>query len=76
MPLRWPSHQTAATSHSSLTNRDARARIWVRALDSLTAQRLDRTEGADMPFWSPDSQHIGYFADGKLMRISVAGALR
>ena len=26
-----------------------------------------------MPFWSPDSQHIGYFADGKLMRVSVAG---
>ena len=47
--------------------------LWVRALDSLTAQRLDRTEGADMPFWSPDSQHIGYFADSKLMRISVAG---
>ena len=47
--------------------------IWVRALDSLTAQRLDRTEGADMPFWSPDSQHIGFFADGKLMRVSIAG---
>jgi Tol biopolymer transport system component len=47
--------------------------IWVRALDSLAVQRLDRTEGADMPFWSPDSQHIGYFADGKLMRVSLAG---
>jgi serine/threonine protein kinase/Tol biopolymer transport system component len=47
--------------------------IWVRALDSLIAQRLDRTEGATYPFWSPDSQHIAYFAGGKLMRISVAG---
>ena len=47
--------------------------IWVRALDSLSAQRLDRTEGAKFPFWSPDSQHIAYFADGKLMRISMAG---
>ena len=47
--------------------------LWVRALDSLSAQRLDGTEGADMPFWSPDSQHIGYFADAKLMRIAVAG---
>ena len=47
--------------------------IWVRALDSLSAQRLDRTDGAMFPFWSPDSQHIAYFADGKLMRISVAG---
>jgi len=47
--------------------------IWVRALDSLSAQRLDRTEGAMFPFWSPDSQHIAYFVDGKLMRIPVAG---
>jgi Tol biopolymer transport system component/tRNA A-37 threonylcarbamoyl transferase component Bud32 len=47
--------------------------IWVRALDSLSAQRLDRTEGASFPFWSPDSQHIAYFANGKLMRISMAG---
>ena len=47
--------------------------IWVRALDSLAAQRLDRTEGAEFPFWSPDSQHIAYFANGKLLRLSVAG---
>ena len=57
-----------------VADEERRARtLWVRALDSLSAQRLDRTEGADMPFWSPDSQHIGYFADGRLMRISVAG---
>jgi eukaryotic-like serine/threonine-protein kinase len=47
--------------------------LWVRALDSLVAQRLDRTDGASFPFWSPDSQHIGYFANGKLMRIAVTG---
>ncbi len=47
--------------------------IWVRALDSLFAQRLDRTEGATYPFWSPDSQHIAYFVENKLMRIPVAG---
>jgi len=47
--------------------------IWVRALDSLTAQRLDRTEGAAFPFWSPDSKDIAYFSGGKLMRVSIAG---
>jgi Tol biopolymer transport system component/tRNA A-37 threonylcarbamoyl transferase component Bud32 len=47
--------------------------IWIRALDSLVAQRLDRTDGADMPFWSPDSRHIAYFANGSLMRVSIAG---
>jgi eukaryotic-like serine/threonine-protein kinase len=47
--------------------------LWVRAINSLTAQRLDRTEDAAYPFWSPDSQHIAYFAKGKLMRVALAG---
>jgi Tol biopolymer transport system component len=47
--------------------------LWVRAVNSLTAQRLDRTEDVIYPFWSPDSQHIAYFAKGKLMRVALAG---
>ena len=47
--------------------------LWVRALASLEAQRLDRTEGGYFPFWSPDSQHLGYFADGRLVRIALSG---
>jgi len=47
--------------------------LWVRALGSLSAQQLDRTEGARFPFWSPDSQTIAFFADGKLKRIPVSG---
>jgi hypothetical protein len=49
------------------------ASLWVRALASLDAERLERTEGAYFPFWSPDSQHVGYFADGRLMRIALSG---
>jgi Tol biopolymer transport system component len=47
--------------------------LWVRAINSLTAQRLDRTEDVVYPFWSPDSQHIAYFAKSKLMRVALAG---
>ena len=47
--------------------------LWVRALGSLSAQKLDKTEGAGFPFWSPDSQHIAFFADNKLKRIPVSG---
>ncbi len=47
--------------------------IWVRPLDSLTAQRLAGTEDAFWPFWSPDSRFIGFFAKGKLKIIAVAG---
>ena len=47
--------------------------LWVRALASETALRLESTDGAYMPFFSPDSQNIGFFADGKLKRIPVSG---
>jgi Tol biopolymer transport system component len=47
--------------------------LWVRSLDSLTAQPLAGTEGASSPFWSPDSRYLGFFADGKLKKVEVAG---
>jgi len=47
--------------------------LWLRPLDSATYRRLEETEGASLAFWSPDSQHIGFFAEGKLKRIRVAG---
>jgi serine/threonine-protein kinase len=31
------------------------------------------TEGADQPFFSPDGQWIGFFAEGKLKKVSVTG---
>ncbi|MFN2386837.1 MAG: protein kinase, partial [Thermoanaerobaculia bacterium] len=52
---------------------EGRRRIWIRALDSLTAEPLAGTEGASHPFWSPDSRFIGFFADGKLKRLEVTG---
>jgi Tol biopolymer transport system component len=45
----------------------------LRPLDQITAQPLAGTEGASLPFWSPDSRSIGFFADAKLKRIDVAG---
>jgi Tol biopolymer transport system component len=47
--------------------------VWLRRLDSLSAQRLDQTDGATYPFWSPDGQSIGFFADNALKRIAASG---
>ncbi len=47
--------------------------LWVRPIDSVAAVPLEGTEGAIYPFWSPDGRSIGFFADGKLKRIDVAG---
>jgi eukaryotic-like serine/threonine-protein kinase len=47
--------------------------LWVRPLRDVTARPLAGTSGATDPFWSPDSQAIGFFADGKLKRIDLKG---
>ena len=49
------------------------SQLWVRRLGSLEARPLPGTTGARCPFWSPDSRHLGFFADGKLKRIDLAG---
>ncbi len=48
-------------------------RVWVRSLDSVEARPLAGTDGAQHPFWSPDSRFLGFFAAGQLMKIEVAG---
>ena len=52
---------------------DAKTQLWLRPLDSLTAQPLEGTEHASFPFWSPDNRSVAFFADGKLKRIDIAG---
>jgi predicted Ser/Thr protein kinase len=49
------------------------SKLWVKPLDSVNARALAGTEGADFPFWSPDSRSLGFFAGGKLKRIESAG---
>ena len=48
-------------------------RLWVQSLDSLTPQAL--ADGAESPFWSPDSQWVGFFApgEGQLKKVAVSG---
>jgi eukaryotic-like serine/threonine-protein kinase len=48
-------------------------RLWIRPLDQLEPRELLGTEGASMPFWSPDSRSIGFFAAGKLKTIGIDG---
>ena len=52
---------------------DGKTQLWLRSLDSSTAQPLAGAENAQFPFWSPDSRSIGFFAEGKLKRMDIAG---
>jgi eukaryotic-like serine/threonine-protein kinase len=58
----------------AFTARDEKGKVmlYVRQLTSLTAQALTGTEEAMYPFWSPDSREIGFFAPGKLKKISAS----
>ena len=47
--------------------------LYFERLGSPSATRLEGTEGASYPFWSPDDVSIGFFADGKLQKIAIAG---
>lgn len=58
----------------TLADADGKWRFWIRRLSSDTAQPMVETDRAITPFWSPDSQYIGFFAsDGKLRKIAAAG---
>jgi Tol biopolymer transport system component/predicted Ser/Thr protein kinase len=47
--------------------------LYLRALDNLEARPIPGTEAAINPFFSPDGQWVGFFAGGKLKKVSVSG---
>jgi Tol biopolymer transport system component/tRNA A-37 threonylcarbamoyl transferase component Bud32 len=47
--------------------------LYLRAMDSLDAKLIPGAEGATEPFFSPDGQWLGFFAGGKLKKVSVSG---
>jgi eukaryotic-like serine/threonine-protein kinase len=55
-----------------LIDNSGKQQIWLRSLDSLTAQALAGTEGATYPFWSPDSRFLGFFDDGLLKKMDIS----
>ena len=46
--------------------------LYTHAFDVATsAESLANTDGASLPFWSPNSESIGFFAQGKLKRVDL-----
>ena len=50
-----------------------RSILYLRQLDRIESRPIAGTEGALSPFFSPDGQWIGFQADGRLKKISIAG---
>jgi eukaryotic-like serine/threonine-protein kinase len=47
--------------------------LYLRGMDSLESKPMPGTEGGVNPFFSPDGQWLGFFAGGKLKKVSVSG---
>jgi len=56
-----------------LANRSGMEQIYLRKMDSLEGKPIPGTDRGSGPFFSPDGQWLGFFADGKLKKISVNG---
>jgi serine/threonine protein kinase len=54
-----------------LSTGGGRTSIWLRSLDGSVAREVPGTDGAVYPFWSPDSRHLAFFADGKLRKVNA-----
>ena len=49
--------------------------LFLRSLDAAEAVPIAGTEGAYTPFFSPDGQWVGFWADGKIKKLSLSGGL-
>ncbi len=47
--------------------------LYLQHIGSPAATLMPGTEGASYPFWSPDSQNVAFFANGKLYRMPATG---
>ncbi len=52
---------------------DGKRQLWVRPMNSLSARLIDDADSARLPFWSPDSRWIGFFAGGKVKKLDASG---
>jgi serine/threonine-protein kinase len=52
---------------------DEKSQLFIRRLDSFEMEIIPGTEGAGFPFFSPDGEHLGFFAGGALKKVSLRG---
>ena len=60
-------------NHLAFTTTGTDGGVWVQDLDQYEPRQLAGTEGAYLPFWSPDSEYIVFAAGDELRNISVQG---
>jgi serine/threonine protein kinase/Tol biopolymer transport system component len=54
---------------------DGTKQLWLRSLSSDLQRPIPGTDDANFPFWSPDSQWVGFFAGNSLKKFRVSSGL-
>jgi eukaryotic-like serine/threonine-protein kinase len=72
-PLHFALSPDGAYLVSAGSSGDGVQRLYLKAMNHAESRALPGTDGAQYPFWSPDSKSIGFFAARKLLRIDAAG---
>jgi serine/threonine-protein kinase len=52
---------------------DGIRRLFLRPIDQTTARLLPGSEGASVPFYSPDSKWVGFLAQGQMKKVAIGG---
>jgi serine/threonine protein kinase len=64
-----PNGQSAAlVAYSESTNNYI---VWLYRIGGQQPKAIEGTQGASYPFWSPDGNSLGFFADGKLKKVVI-----
>jgi eukaryotic-like serine/threonine-protein kinase len=63
-------HTLAVVAYQEASGKNV---IWTYEVGSQGGRILNDTEGATYPFWSPDGRTLGFFKDGKLKKLDLAG---
>jgi hypothetical protein len=64
--------QGPAPSFVGYRESERKSVLWIYEVGS-PGNSLPNTEGANFPFWSPDGRSLGFFADGNLKKLELAG---
>jgi serine/threonine protein kinase/Tol biopolymer transport system component len=75
-PLQWPAPAISPDGTQVAfvgAEQDGPKMLWIRSFQSPAARALPGTTNATGSFWSPDGKSLGFFADGRLKRVDLAG---
>ena len=61
--------------HIAYTGAGAEGKLWIRDLDRSQPRVLEGTDGAFLPFWSPDSAFVGFAAGRELKKVAIVGGI-